>query len=161
MNMKFIKRATTAILAAVMCLSFSSCGDTSYIAKAEGETIPAGLYILSQYAALAEAQQTSGYLSLIHIFHPQDFRVRECKLIEPCCKVYDKADAGYIDESADPNQVPAEFKRDGNNDHIHGQLGHAKGNRKMFCNAQYHGGKGIGSKPVSYTHLDVYKRQRL
>ena len=61
MNMKFIKRATTAILAAVMCLSFSSCGDTSYIAKAEGETIPAGLYILSQYAALAEAQQTSGY----------------------------------------------------------------------------------------------------
>ena len=65
MKRNLLKKASAAVLAAALCLSLASCGDTSYIAQAEGETIPAGIYILAQYYALGEAQSTEGYDSTL------------------------------------------------------------------------------------------------
>jgi hypothetical protein len=59
--MKAVKRLIAAVMAAMFCLSVTACGDTSYSAVAEGEKLPAGLYILCQLSALGEVSSQEDY----------------------------------------------------------------------------------------------------
>lgn len=50
-----LKKGLTGLLAAVLCLSVTACGDTSYSMKLGDITVPTGVYVLSKIDAVSEA----------------------------------------------------------------------------------------------------------
>lgn len=56
-----MKKWVAGCLTAMMCISLTSCADTSWAAKYEDTTIPAGVYIMNQMTALNEARSHEDY----------------------------------------------------------------------------------------------------
>lgn len=49
------------LLAGAICVSATSCGDTSWVVQVDGEKLPAGLYLLNQSSAIQMATTEDGY----------------------------------------------------------------------------------------------------
>lgn len=61
--MSYLKKLTAVCLLFIMCVSITSCGDTSWAMEIDGQKPPAGLYILYQYIALNDAKQHEDFNS--------------------------------------------------------------------------------------------------
>lgn len=61
--MNTLKKIVAVIMVAAMALSFTACGDTSWIAKSDSESVPSGVYIY---------YQTEGYIAAGYELAAQD-----------------------------------------------------------------------------------------